>query len=159
MQSGIAYLSITIPLDILDQVRNFFDSSIAISSYLKKQVQIRLAMEKVNSAAYREDIKKKGLIFSELILSNFDLFTSQGSSPRIAIRQTRDLLNSRGEDLTCSIVELVVRKAGRLSKRKKVENTPLKKQKGKAAVTVLPSVAAPFPAKGKEVSKCKLPHS
>lgn len=122
MRRNVAYLSITIPLEILDQVRNFFDSSIAISSYLKKQVQIRAAVEKVQSASYQAELKRKGLIFSALVISNFDLFTSQGASPRTAIKQTRDLLNSRGEDLTCSIIELIVRKAGRLSKRRKIQN-------------------------------------
>lgn len=80
-------------------------------------------MEKVRSASYQADLHKKFEIYSTLIVSNFDLFISQGASPRTAIKQTRDLLNSRGEDLTCSMVELVVRDAGRLSKRRKTEET------------------------------------
>lgn len=122
MRSNVAHLSITIPLEILEQVRNFFDSSIAISGYLKKQVQYRAATEKVQSASYQAELKKKSLIFSTLILSNFDLFISQGASPRIAIKQTRDLLNSRGHDLTCAMIELFVRKSGRLSKRRKSQD-------------------------------------
>lgn len=121
VSSNVAYLSISIPLEILEQVRNFFDSSIAISGYLKKQVHYRAAVERVQSSSYQADLKKKFSTFSSLVLSNFDLFIKQGAaSPRIAIKQTRDLLNSRGEDLTCSMVELIVRDSGRLSKRRKI---------------------------------------
>lgn len=123
VRENVAYLSITIPLEVLEQARNFFDSTVAISHFLKKQVQIKAAIEKVQSASYQAGLKNKYEIFSRLVVSNFDLFTAQGALPRTAIRQTRDLLNSRGDDLTCSIVELIVRKAGRLSKRRKVPDS------------------------------------
>lgn len=130
VDGDIAYMTFAVPLVLLDDFKVFFESVASIAKYAKWQLKIKCAEQKVRDAAYVAEQKKQYELFSDYVVSTFDSFTATGSSPRQAIRETRDCINRTGQrEVTCSTVEIIVRQAGCLSKRK--GRSPLWEKKAK----------------------------
>jgi hypothetical protein len=130
VDGNIAYLTFAVPLVLLDDVKKFFESVFSIAKYAKWQLKIKQAEQKARDAEHVAEQRRQYERFVEYVVSMFDSFTATGSDPRQAIRETRDCINRTGQRVvTCSTVEIIVRQAGCLSKRK--GRVPLWEKKSK----------------------------
>ncbi len=118
IQGELAYLTIIVPEPLLCQFQDFLSSTLSISRYIKSQIRVKQAIQKTRDLTFQEDQQKSYEQYSARILSKFDTFIKTGSTPRQAIRSTRDHFNKHGNVVTCYTIELIVREAGRLSKQK-----------------------------------------
>ena len=129
-------MTIIIPETLLPTFQDFLQSTLSISRYIQTRINVEKAIQKTRDVSFQEEQRKRFEKFSASILSQFDKFIESGLPVRQAIRQTKAFLNNGGSDLTCYTIELIVREAGRLSKRKEgkknVELTPKNKGVAKA---------------------------
>jgi hypothetical protein len=112
-------LTIIIPETLLPSFQDFLQSTLSISRYIKTQINVQKAIQKTRDVSYQEEQRKSFEKYSARIISQFDKLIESGLPVRQAIRQTKEVLNNAGSNLTCYTIELIVREAGRLSKRKK----------------------------------------
>jgi len=112
-------LTIAVPESLLSSFKDFLRSAIHISDYVKTQVRVKKAIEKAQSVAEQQKQFIQYQKYSATLLSKFDSFVKSGSTPRQAIKQTRDFFNKDSANVTCYAIELIARQAGRLSTRKR----------------------------------------
>lgn len=91
---------------------------LSISRYIKTRVSVEKAIQKARDVSFQENQRKSFEKYSARIVSQFDKFIESGLPARQAIRETKKVLNEGGSDLTCYTIELIVREAGRLAKKK-----------------------------------------
>jgi hypothetical protein len=119
VRGNSAYLTIIIPETLLPTFQDFLQSALSISRYIQTRITVEKAIQKARDVSVEGESRKRFEKQSEIIVSKFDSFVESGLPARQAIRQTKEVLNNGGYELTCYMVELIVRDAGRLSKRKK----------------------------------------
>lgn len=117
-RDGNAYLTVIVPVYTLQSFQDFLSSMLSLSRHFKTQLNVQMAMERARSAEFQEMLDKQFQSLTERVLSEFDKQRKKGNTDRHAIRNTRDNLNQRGDNLTCYTVELIVRGTGRLSRKK-----------------------------------------
>lgn len=112
-------MTIIIPSELLTDFQDFLRSTLSISQYVKTQARVKKAIQKARDLSYQEEQQKQFEKYSSSILSKFDSFVKSGRSTREAIRETKAFFNKKEKYLTCYTIELIVRDAGRLSKRQR----------------------------------------
>lgn len=115
-QRGHALITLAIPEETLPLMRDLLQDGITLINSLIRKARFQKALDRVHDPVEvdkREDDYRK---FSEGILAKFDAFVAAGSTPREAIRRTKSTWNKNGGAITCQMIELVVRNAGRLRK-------------------------------------------
>jgi hypothetical protein len=122
-------LTIIIPETLLPSFQDFLQSALSISRYIKTQINVQKAIQKASDESYQIEQQKHFEKYSASVLSKFDKFIESGLPVRQAIRQTKEVLNQGGFDLTCSLIELMARSTGRLSKRKEGKKNVKQTQK------------------------------
>ena len=121
-------MTITIPVSLLKSFQSIFDSFLDISNYLKRQIRISQAAEHSRSATRQAEQKLNFQKLSSKIVKKFDVSITAGLSTRQAIRQTQEEMKKSGSLLNCYQIELIVRQAGRLSKRRNKGNAEKRKE-------------------------------
>lgn len=116
----------SLPSQFVDVLPALFGSMHGFSRLMKTRSRVAIASARAADPAYIELLKKEHERFSSYVVSKYDSFVAGGASQREAIRLTREALKKSGhEAMTSYSVELIVRSAGRLSKRKNKSNSIL----------------------------------
>lgn len=118
VEGGVVRLSLSLPLDLFRSFPGLLDSINAFLRHGVRRSDINAAVARARSTEYQAGLRRRADAFNASILSTYDFIARQGTSPRVAIRQCRDLLRERGHaSITCYDIELIARQAGRLSRR------------------------------------------
>lgn len=115
--AGNVTLSVSVPLDLLESIPPLLDSLSRIFSHARHRGRVVSASARVWSPEQVEARKRFCSARDSSILAVYDRFCSSGLSSRASFNATKTHFNKRGDDLTCYVVELVARRAGRLSKK------------------------------------------
>lgn len=120
---GNVTVQFNLPAQFVEVLPALFESMHGFSRLMKTRSRVVLASARVSDPVEIERRKKEQERFESYVVSKYDIFVSGGLSQREAIRSTRDALRKSGHEGMCAYsVELIIRSAGRLSKRKNKNN-------------------------------------
>lgn len=115
-KDGVAILTLSIPEALFRPFQDFLRSTLHISQYAQTRARVAKATEKSQSAIEQQRRRAEFDRFSSLVVSVFDIYLCPDLTVYHIIRKTRDHLRESGHCIDCYSVELIVRKAGRLSR-------------------------------------------
>jgi len=125
-EGGKVTVQFSLPTQFVEVLPALFESMHGFSRMLKSRTSISVAASRAVDPVEIERRKKEHERFESYVVSKYDTFIAGGLSQREAIRSTRDALRKSGHEAMCAYsVELIVRSAGRLSKRKNKSNSIL----------------------------------
>lgn len=116
---GLVSLVVTVPADLLEQIPPFLNSLSSFFAHSRNRGRIAAAVSRVNDPVEIEKRQRSAAAYDALILKEFDKQISSGLNHRESFNAVKSSFSKRGLEITCYTVELIARKNGRLSKRRK----------------------------------------
>jgi len=131
VRGNLANLTITIPVSLIQSFQSLFNSFLEISNHVKRQLHISQAIDRSRSAVQMAEQKINFQKLLSKVVKKYDAAFLSGLTSRQAIRKTQIEMKEIGSTLNCYQIELIVRQAGRLSKRRNKGNDEKRKEKKK----------------------------
>lgn len=117
-QGGRTFLTLSVREEVSPMVMNMLEDGVSLLRWIITQNRTQRAIVRAHDPAEKEKRDEQFRKYSDSILKVYDAFVASGLPTREARKKTKEHMNKRGSDLTCHMIELMVRERNRLRRKK-----------------------------------------
>lgn len=104
-----AHVTMTLPFAALSMLQDFLGSAAALSSFVSTKAVHNKALSRQKDAEAAPDREKEYRVFVEKVMESYRKHSGPGVTFRAAVLLTKDELVSRGQEITCGMIEIIVK--------------------------------------------------
>lgn len=110
------YICLSVPAEAYSQIPKFLDCLDFFYRLSSRQIKVQAALDRAIDPVAIEQRATSFKSYCDDIFLLYDDLISKGSSPREAYKKVKIYSEQRGKYITCTSIEMLIRKSGRLRK-------------------------------------------